>query len=163
MEVQNTEIINTANTDFTPKRIVLCGVDNTDCSPNVVEWAKRNLQPDTDLIILVNAYKKARPLVGTPVLSYMEIVHKLEEEAQKQAVKTISFYAQRLNLAGYHVKGVIACGDARSLIDQQIELQKPDLVLVGSRGLKGTVQRFVLGSVSQHVVQTSPVPVVVVP
>ncbi|KAJ3311840.1 hypothetical protein HDV04_003580 [Boothiomyces sp. JEL0838] len=163
MEAENTEVVNSSQDNFTPKRTILCAVDNSDCSPNVVEWAKKNLIPTSDLIVLVNAYKKARPLVGTPVLSYLEVVHKLEEQAQKQAVKTISFYAQRLTNAGYYVKGVIACGDPRSLIDQQIIIQKPDLVVVGSRGLRGSVQRFVLGSVSQHVVQSSPVPVVVVP
>ncbi|KAJ3272093.1 hypothetical protein HDV01_005958 [Terramyces sp. JEL0728] len=162
MEVENTEIIHTAN-EFSPKRTVVAAVENTDCSPNVVEWAKANLNPDTDLIVLVHAYKKARPLVGTPVLRYTDIVTKLEEESQKQAVTIISFYAQRLNFAGYHVKGVIACGDARVLIDQQIEIQRADLVLVGSRGLHGSIQRFILGSVSQHVVQHSRVPVVVIP
>ncbi|KAI8891817.1 hypothetical protein BC833DRAFT_533631, partial [Globomyces pollinis-pini] len=53
-------------------------------------------------------------------------------------------------------------GDARTVIDNQIESIHPDFVVMASHG-KGMVAKALLGSVSQHVLHQSKVPVIIVP
>lgn len=65
-------------------------------------------------------------------------------------------------LSGYPVETLVAWGDpGEALVTTAAELPAAAIV-VGSRGLGG-VKRFLLGSVSSHVVKNAPCPVLVVP
>jgi nucleotide-binding universal stress UspA family protein len=56
---------------------------------------------------------------------------------------------------------VVAHGQPGSAIVEQLQSKRHDVVVMGSRG-RGGVSSLLLGSVSQHVLQASPVPVLVV-
>ena len=60
------------------------------------------------------------------------------------------------------VTKVLGHGDAGAALVDQIEERGQDLVVVGTRG-RGPVRSLLLGSVTEHLIHHSPVPVVVVP
>lgn len=63
--------------------------------------------------------------------------------------------------AGIDVSFLIWTGDPGDMIVEAAEAEHADMVLVGSHG-RGPVGRFLLGSVSEHVVRNAPCPVLVV-
>jgi nucleotide-binding universal stress UspA family protein len=72
--------------------------------------------------------------------------------------------AKALALAAAHgvaANGLVVAGRADALLVAAAQQRDADLIVVGSHGRRG-VARFVLGSVAENVVRTSPVPVLVV-
>lgn len=63
--------------------------------------------------------------------------------------------------AGVHVSFLIWEGDPGESIVDAAKSEQVDLVVVGSHG-RGSVGRFLIGSVSDHVVRNAPCPVLVV-
>lgn len=59
------------------------------------------------------------------------------------------------------VQKLVKSGSAARAILNELKSGDYDLVVVGSRG-RGEISSLVLGSVSQHVLQESPVPVLVI-
>ena len=53
-------------------------------------------------------------------------------------------------------------GDPRRVLVEEAERSQADCVFVGSRGLSGSVERFMLGSVSAALVKNAPCTVEVV-
>ena len=62
---------------------------------------------------------------------------------------------------GVEVSFLVWTGDPGDVIVEAAEAEHADMVLVGSHG-RGVVGRFLLGSVSEHVVRHAPCPVLVV-
>jgi nucleotide-binding universal stress UspA family protein len=62
---------------------------------------------------------------------------------------------------GVDVSFLVWTGDPGDMIVEAAEAEHADMVLVGSHG-RGVVGRFLLGSVSEHVVRHAPCPVLVV-
>jgi nucleotide-binding universal stress UspA family protein len=62
---------------------------------------------------------------------------------------------------GVEVSFLVWTGDPGDMIVEAAEAEHADMVLVGSHG-RGVVGRFLLGSVSEHVVRHAPCPVLVV-
>ena len=62
---------------------------------------------------------------------------------------------------GIEVSFLVWTGDPGDVIVEAAEAERADMVLVGSHG-RGVVGRFLLGSVSEHVVRHAPCPVLVV-
>ena len=64
--------------------------------------------------------------------------------------------------AGLHVTCEIRDGDAKSVLMEEADRSRADCIFVGSRGLSGRVERFLLGSVSAALVKDAPCSVEVV-
>lgn len=76
-------------------------------------------------------------------------------EAQAQTL------VERGRATGVRVSFLVWEGDPGDLIVAAAEAERADIVLVGSHG-RGAVERFFIGSVSDHVVRHAPCPVLVV-
>ncbi|KAI8893514.1 hypothetical protein BC833DRAFT_531715 [Globomyces pollinis-pini] len=144
--------------DFTAKRIVLIPVDGSKNSSHAIDCATKSLlSPEGDLLVLLHA-RAMSTFTATLAMKNDEFS---KAEYQRSTVLLESL-AEILKSNGYHVKAISTVGDARGVIDDQLELLQPDLVVVASHG-KGALEKVFAGSVSEHVVRHSNVPVIVIP
>jgi nucleotide-binding universal stress UspA family protein len=80
--------------------------------------------------------------------------------AVRDALDGVSAQAEGLRARGLHAEPVLLRGHAAERLVERIERGRPDLVVVGTRGI-GRLGRVLLGSVSSAIVDHSPVPVLV--
>ncbi|KAL7754008.1 hypothetical protein RI367_000941 [Sorochytrium milnesiophthora] len=155
--------------DSQPSRSVLIAVDASSHSQYALEWAQDNLLlPLSDQVVLVNV----RPAALGPAASatqsslfYEDVAQTLqqaEEESRMQSHKLLQHYGYLLKRKGFHhVRAISIRGDTRTDILRKAQELDVSLILVGSRGL-GALQRAFLGSVSNHIVNHAPCPVLVI-
>lgn len=84
-----------------------------------------------------------------------------DEAIHDQAAEFVSRLAERADARGLDVETAVLSGPAKNEIVEYASSVDADLVVMGSRG-RGGVQRLLLGSVTDHVVRTSDVDVLVV-
>jgi nucleotide-binding universal stress UspA family protein len=87
-----------------------------------------------------------------------EVWQDLSDDAVAQARADVAEAVRRL---GAPARQRVEMGDPAETVCQVAAEEKADLVAVGSHG-KGWARRALLGSVSQHVIQHAPCPVLVV-
>jgi nucleotide-binding universal stress UspA family protein len=98
-----------------------------------------------------------------PVSGYLvagEVLGGLIEDARAEAEAILRRACERVP-ADLSVTAVFADGPIRTALIRQIEQNRHDLVVMGSRG-RGAVRAALLGSVSHYVLHHSPVPVLIV-
>jgi nucleotide-binding universal stress UspA family protein len=93
---------------------------------------------------------------------FEQMVLKIDKQLAQDKSSMIVTYAQKLNAARIHVQGIIECGDLKPCLDEQITKTRPDLIVMGKRGL-GAVKSLMLGSTSNYLVRHASVPVLVIP
>jgi nucleotide-binding universal stress UspA family protein len=79
----------------------------------------------------------------------------------KDGRKLVEREAQRLRAAGFQADGAVESGDIREKIIDAAAEWRADLIVMGSHGRRG-VQRFLLGSVAEHVTRHAPCSVEIV-
>ena len=136
---------------------IVVGVDASECARHALAWALHEgaLRGDTVEVVGAWSYTDQGALTGH------EFTPAFDDAAAQAAVALIvdGVRAGDDELAGVDV-AIHAVNDlpARALLHAA---DGADLVVVGARGIGG-VKGLLLGSVSQQVVEHSPVPVVVV-
>lgn len=85
----------------------------------------------------------------------------LEREMTQEVSATLEEAVEQVP-ADLPVTKILGHGHAGPALVEAIEQQGCDLVVVGTRG-RGAVASLLLGSVTEHLIRHSPVPVVVVP
>ena len=90
---------------------------------------------------------------GTASPQVNEEIYKFAIQLEQQAKEEVSFLGERASVE-------ILQGPPGQVILEYAEDMDCDLIIIGSRGLSG-LKKFVLGSVSLHVVQSSKIPVLV--
>lgn len=103
-----------------------------------------NVQASANLYELVVAHDPA-------------VLQKVSEAAGRDLVRPA---VALLSAAGLQVESVVASGDPAQALAEILESQACDAVIMSTRG--GGLRSAVLGSVSQDMVQRSPVPVTLV-
>jgi nucleotide-binding universal stress UspA family protein len=96
--------------------------------------------------------------VVTPSGERRQLVSLVEEQAHSG----MQAFLAGANLDGIEVEQRVARGDAASAIVQEAAQAGADLIVMGTRGVKG-VERWLLGSVAEKVLRASVVPVMTVP
>lgn len=105
------------------------------------------------LVVSVIDARKLR-LPGGPFSARIDQVREEREEA------VVAIVAQARG-AGVPARSLVWEGDAGESIVEAAVAEAADMIVVGTHG-RGSVGRFLLGSVSEHVVRHAPVPVLVV-
>ena len=88
-------------------------------------------------------------------------LEQLQQQRTKEANQLTEKVANSLAASGLATETVVQDGDPRSVIVDEAENWKADLIVVGSHGYTG-IKKWLLGSVAQSVVSHAPCSVEVV-
>ena len=133
---------------------ILIGVDGSEYGDAAVEAVSRRSWPKGSEILIVNAFEL--PLAATPEVWALppDYYERLDRICRAQSDAIVTAAVEKLSSAfgdSVTVTGKTISGSPRSVILDQAEGWKPDLIVVGSHGYP-TWERLLLGSVSQAVV-----------
>jgi nucleotide-binding universal stress UspA family protein len=134
-------------------RTILVGVDGSEGAARAVAWAADLAAALEADVVAVHAFEQAAQKLPAP--RYLTLRTAAERALDRK-------WCDPLRRASVSYRPLVVDGDARSVLMEASEVERSGLVVVGSRGL-GALSAVLLGSVANHLVQRSPVPVVVVP
>ncbi|KAJ3271424.1 hypothetical protein HDV01_006630 [Terramyces sp. JEL0728] len=143
------------NANTPTRRVLLCISNNIETAYVISQWALQNVLKQSDSITLLNArsssefsmISKKLPPGEYEALPLCTILGE-EKRAQIEMLIEIGKVFQGMDM---HVDAIAVTGDARAEIERVVDNDKPDLVIIGTRGL-GVVSRVLLGSVSEHII-----------
>ncbi|KAJ2745721.1 hypothetical protein GGI20_001945 [Coemansia sp. BCRC 34301] len=145
-------------------RAIAIAVDESANSETVVNWAaKRVLRRRKDLVVLVNVQPesklwKASADAAVPPGSKL----KMDDDAKERCRKILLPYAEKLQRDGFVVKGVCLIGNPKEVLVASSNIKQPTMMIMGTHG-RGSLKRYLMGSVAEYVLHHSTVPVLIVP
>jgi nucleotide-binding universal stress UspA family protein len=136
---------------------IVTGVDGSPNSMRALEDALQLAKQFSSELIVVYVVHIPITSYSYDVLGSLEVFNKLEEDGKQSLAKSASIASD----AGVTAKTILLTGDpAQGILDTAAK-EEADLLIVGSRGT-GTLERLLMGSVSERVVRFSKCPVLVV-
>ena len=132
-----------------PRRIVV-GLDSAEIADLIVEQITRRRWSKDSAAMLVTATSAAEKDGISPVKQIIDA-----QEIQQSA-------KSKLAASGLKILTTVKAGDAKSVLLAEAETLSADCIFLGSRDVRGTINRFLLGSVSTGVVTDAPCSVEVV-
>jgi len=125
------------------------------------KYSEKALQRAGDLadafnakIILIYVVEKSAPINLLDRKEYLELLRKFGNKVLNNATSVLS----KRGITG---KKILKEGNIVNEIEKIVKSEKCDLIIVGNKGL-GSVARFLLGSVSNKIAQTSSCSVLIV-
>jgi nucleotide-binding universal stress UspA family protein len=155
---------------FKPKRVVALPIDGSKASNHTVDYSINNLLTKEDQVILIHCrnisiaatHQNQFDSTGGDFLMDTDDILKFDTYYKEASVDLLETAAKRFKSHGIHVRAISVMGDAREEIEKLVPYLNADFVVMGARGM-GVVKRFLLGSVSNHVLHHVKVPVMIVP
>lgn len=136
------------------KRILLA-IDGSEHSHTVLAKAIEYAKLLNTGIILVHCHEKFPVNLGEPYRDSQIAVIISESE------KVVAPFVQRLESESIPVEDRLMEEPAGKMISEVAEIEKCDLIIIGSRGFSN-LTNLIVGSVTTRVLQTAPCPVLVV-
>ncbi len=137
---------------------ILIPVDFTEICGTVAKYGKnlaRKLQAEVILLYVIEDIAIYEGLYLDPS-TVTEIQKKMRESAEESIEKFIKDY-----FSDYPVKKMIRLGDIMEEILETVKEENIDLIIMGTHARKG-LDKIIFGSVTEKVIKSSPVPVLVV-
>ncbi|KAJ2487922.1 hypothetical protein IWW37_005041 [Coemansia sp. RSA 2050] len=145
-------------------RAIAIAIDGSANSETVVTWAaERVLRRRKDLVVLVNVQPESKlwkMSADTEVAPEGRL--KMDEEAKERCRKILLPYAERLQRDGFVVKGICLIGNPKEVLVASSNIKKPTMMIMGTHG-RGSLKRYLMGSVAEYVLHHSTIPIVIVP
>lgn len=146
----------------------LVAVDGSDAGKHAIELAVRLADPHQASLALLTVIEPVTDYywpgvlpTGEPIPQQAFPVEQMEQARRSVAEAVLAQARARCETAGLPCETHIEIGAPRHAICEVAEREPFDLLIIGSRGL-GSVQRLMLGSVSDYVIHHAPCPVLVV-
>jgi nucleotide-binding universal stress UspA family protein len=143
---------------------LLVGYDGSPSAREAVRAVARRRWPAGSMarVVAVSEYPAASSVVGLIPGAAATLTGREQEMFVRLREEVEAAQEDLGAVAGLHVSGEVLRGDARRVLVEEAERTQADCVFVGSRGLGGPFERFVLGSVSDALVKNAPCTVEVV-
>lgn len=141
------------------KKIVIA-IDGSKYSDYAFEWYLENIRKQDDFVILVHSVEVQTPEMPTDAYS-PDMWANMTKEGRTREEDLKTKFTRKIKEANLHGMVKQTTGPARTEIIRVAEEENVDLIITGTRGL-GAVRRTMLGSVSDHVLHHSHVPVLIV-
>lgn len=141
------------------KKIVIA-IDGSKYSDYAFEWYLENIRKQDDFVILVHSVEVQTPEMPTDAYS-PDMWTNMTKEGRTREEDLKTKFTRKIKEANLHGMVKQTTGPARTEIIRVAEEENVDLIITGTRGL-GAVRRTMLGSVSDHVLHHSHVPVLIV-
>jgi nucleotide-binding universal stress UspA family protein len=150
--------------DSTMYHHILIPLDGSKLAEQALTHLREIVHPEDDtritLLQAVPLLHAATVEFGSP---YSDMVSPLQEinQTQAQAQAYLDNIAADLRAQGYHVQTEVVSSTAREAITDYVAHHRVDLIAMATHGRSG-VSRWLLGSVTDKVVQSTRVPVLVI-
>lgn len=139
---------------------ILCAIDFSDFSLDALRHALMLSQWYSAQLTLFHAYQSSQPLEVSEALGAIPVF--VEADANTVAEEVRRFCEPVLAASGQSVEVVVRPGDAAREIRHEAERLPADLLVIGTHGRSG-FERLFLGSVTEKVLRSTPVPVLTIP
>ena len=139
---------------------VLLAVDGSDASKNAAQFL-RKLSFKASLRLIIEMVWAPPPSSLLASVAKSSFVSPTTSSARSQGEAFLCEIAEPFLVGPYDVECEWKCGDPPQAILESAKKQDVQMIVVGARGLKG-IKRFLLGSVSQKVLEHAPCSVLIV-
>ncbi|XP_045164846.1 universal stress protein Sll1388-like isoform X1 [Mercenaria mercenaria] len=140
-------------------RILLC-MDGSKFCDYAFDWYLQNIKKPKDYVILFHSVE-FHTLTTMPMgVGAADLLTTMIQEEKAHAERYLEQLTQRMKDAGLHGKVKQTTGAPRAEIVRVAEEENANMIIMGTRGM-GKVKRTLLGSVSDHVLHHSHVPVII--
>ncbi len=137
---------------------ILVPIDFSDFADSVLEWAAHLAEQHGSRILLLHAYHLP---VESQQLEGAYLPSNFWTDAKEEAQRSLSKLAAGLRERGIDVQEVVREGYPASVIEEEAERHRVELIVIGSHGHSG-LKHLLLGSIAERVVQRAPCPVLAV-
>src|SRR5262249_50048309 len=135
----------------------LCPVDFFPASDAAVNYAAGLAANYESVVRLLHVLSPMPAGAYEYAIDMTEVMKSTEETARRE----LGALASTLNDTGVAVETELRIGDVYDEIKRAIEVNKPDLIVMGTHGRRG-VERWFMGSTTEKLLRHSPVPLITI-
>lgn len=146
-------------------RRVLVPLDGSELAEKALTMARRVLQPDGKIILLMAVQHPEPPAYDYPSAEAVDALaseKRIEEQAYPQATSYLEHTATNYKLHGYQVETEIIQGDPAVAIVERALVHGVEMIIMSTHERSG-ISRLLFGSVTLQILNDSPCPVLMVP
>ncbi len=135
---------------------ILVPTDGSDSSMRAAEFALKLAKYFESEIIAIYVIDH----VILEEISKIHERHELEEEIKRKAERYLNYIVKSAQREGLKASSILVEGQPHDQIIRHAELLGVDLIVMGSKGRRG-MNRILIGSVAERVIEYAPCPVLV--
>lgn len=142
------------------ERRLMIAMDESRYADYALDFYLKNLHQDKDYVILFHCVEFHQIMHMPLGVGGADVIASIIEDEKKKSKKYLEKLSNKMTEHGLHGKIKQVYGKPREEILRVAESEKAEFIITGTRGL-GQVRRTLLGSVSDHVLHHSHVPVLI--